>query len=52
VPTRRNLVLAGFTERQFELSQKWMISRVDDRIERLVVKFEEGKDMYSCVSSA
>ena len=36
VPIRRNSVLAGLTERQFELSLEWMLSRVDDRIERLV----------------
>ena len=45
VPIRRNSVLAGFTERRFELSQEWILSRVDDRIERLVVESEEEKDM-------
>ena len=45
VPIRRNSVLDGFTERRFELSQEWMLSRVDDKIERLVVESEEEKDM-------
>ena len=45
VPIRKNSVLAGFTERRFELSQEWILSRVDDRIERLLVESEEEKDM-------
>ena len=43
VPIRRNSVLAGFTERRFELSQEWMLSRVEDRTERLSEKSEGGK---------
>jgi len=45
VPIIRNSVLAGFRERRSELSQEWILSRVDDRIERLVVESEEEKDM-------
>ena len=45
VPIRRNSVLAGFTVRRFKLSQEWMLSRVVDRIERLVVDSEEEKDI-------
>ena len=45
VPLTRNSVLAGFTERRFELSQEWMLSRVVDRMERLVVDSEEEKDI-------
>ena len=52
VPIRRNSNLAGFTVRRFQVSQEWMISRVEDRTERLLVASEEDKDIYSCVSSA
>ena len=44
VPIIRNSVLARFTKRRFELSQEWILSRVDDRIERLVVESEEKKE--------
>ena len=45
VSIRWNSVLAGLTVRRFKLSQECMISRVDDKIERLVVESEEEKEI-------
>lgn len=45
VPIRRNSVLAGFTVRRFKVSQEWMVSRVEDRTERLVVESDEEKEI-------
>jgi hypothetical protein len=45
VPIRRNSVLEGFTVRRFKVSQEWMISRVEDRTERLLVESEDEKEI-------
>jgi hypothetical protein len=45
VPIRRNSVLAGLTVRRFKVSQEWMVSRVEDRIERLVLESEGENEM-------
>lgn len=47
VPIRRYSVLEGLTVRRFTLSQEWMVSRVEDRVWRLVADFDGEKEIYS-----
>ena len=42
---KKKFSFGRFTVRRFKVSQEWMVSRVEDRTDRLVVESDEEKEI-------